>query len=190
MRVIAGTAGGRRLIAPRGNEVRPTQDRVKEAVFSKLGPARLVDATVLDGCAGSGGLGIEALSRGARSVDFVEQSHAALRALRTNLQTVGFAGQSRVHARGIAQFLGHPTPSVAPSGTVGGPFDLVFLDPPYGMSDAEVGATLQALVAGGWLVPDALIVVERAATSDFPVPEALSVSWKRRYGDTLIVILS
>ena len=190
MRVIAGTAGGRRLVAPRGTDVRPTQDRVKEAVFSALGPARLVDAAVLDGCAGSGGLGIEALSRGARFAVFVEPDRAAERCVRANLESTGFVGHSELHACALGVFLHAPG---AASGTaVAGRmvFDLVFLDPPYAMPDVEVATFLQLLMAGQWLAKNATVVIERGVSSDIAMPDGLSVSWQRRYGDTLIVMVS
>lgn len=95
LRVIAGSARGRRLVAPKGEHTRPTADRVKESLFSALGPGSIVDARVLDGYAGSGALAIEALSRGARAAELVESDDRAVTAIRTNLDTLGFADRGR-----------------------------------------------------------------------------------------------
>jgi 16S rRNA (guanine966-N2)-methyltransferase len=109
-RIIAGEAGGRRLAVPPGDRVRPTSDRVKESVFSALGPDRLVGARVLDLYAGSGALGLEALSRGAAEAVLVERDPAAARAIRTNIDTLGFADRAVLRVAAVAGVLGGPAP--------------------------------------------------------------------------------
>jgi 16S rRNA (guanine966-N2)-methyltransferase len=175
MRIVAGAARGRRLTAPRGDEVRPTADRVKEALFSSLQPV-VPGASVLDLYAGAGGLGLEALSRGAARVTFVERGNAALQALRRNVEVVGLAGATVV-AGDAARALRE--------GLVGGPFDLVLADPPYRLPKAELAALLAALVEH--LAPGATVVVERAARDGVPPwPAELSPGEPRRYGDTAL----
>jgi 16S rRNA (guanine966-N2)-methyltransferase len=175
MRIVAGAAKGRRLQAPKGDDVRPTADRVKEALFSSLQPM-LPGARVLDLYAGAGGLGLEALSRGAASVTFVERAHAALTALRRNVETVGLPGATVV-ADDAARALRGEVP--------GGPFDLVLADPPYRLPKAQLAGLLADLV--GHLAPGALVVVERAARDGAPPwpPELISGD-PRRYGDTAL----
>lgn len=170
MRVIAGTAGGRRLIAPDGDETRPMMDRAKEALFSSLGTA-VIDADVLDLYAGSGALGIEALSRGAASATFVERARGAVSALRANLETLGF--EARVVASDVGSFLAG----------AGSGFDLVFVDPPYRLSLAlveEVLAAAAALLANGGV----MVVHRRAGEPSPAVPESILLVDDRRYGDT------
>jgi 16S rRNA (guanine966-N2)-methyltransferase len=170
MRVIAGTAGGRRLIAPEGDETRPMMDRVKEALFSSLGAA-VIDADVLDLYAGSGALGIEALSRGAASATFVEKARGALSALRSNLETLGVEG--RVVASDVGSFLAGAGPG----------FDLIFVDPPYRLSLAlveEVLAAAAALLANGGV----MVVHRRAGEPSPAVPDPIQLVDDRRYGDT------
>jgi 16S rRNA (guanine966-N2)-methyltransferase len=172
LRVIAGRYGGRRLQAPPGAAIRPTSDRVREALFSILGP-RVQDAAVLDLFAGSGALGLEALSRGAARVTFVDSAPAALRALRGNLETLG-ADAEVVRADAVRWL--H-----AASGG-GRQYSLVFLDPPYRRAAALGAALSDALPAV--LAPDALVVSE----SDRRTPLELTIPTtdERRYGDTLI----
>ena len=167
MRIVAGTHGGRRLTAPRGTQTRPTSDRVREALFSILGE-RVSGARVLDLFAGTGALGMEALSRGAASATFVDRDVAAVRA---NLEALALEGE--VHRRDALAFLR----------TASGPFDLVFLDPPYreaaGLAP-KLAATLPPVLA-----PGALVVSEsdrRAPLDLAPIPTLD----ERRYGDTLI----
>jgi 16S rRNA (guanine966-N2)-methyltransferase len=174
MRVIAGTYGGRTLKAPPGSSTRPTSDRVREALFSILG-ARVGGARVLDLFAGSGALGIEALSRGAESAVFVDDAPAAIRAIRANLEALEIdAGVRRADA---LRFLG-----AASSG--GAQYDLVFLDPPYQLADRLASRLSEALPAV--LAPGAVAVAE----SDRRAPLALDLPLldERRYGDTLIRI--
>ncbi len=174
MRVIAGSAGGRRLQGPPGLDTRPMMDRVKEALFSSLG-ARVVDARVLDLYAGSGALGIESLSRGAASVTFVEKGRAALTTLKANLEALGFDG--RVVAGDVGAFLAAAVDS----------FDLVFVDPPYRLSLALVGEVLEgaaALMANG-----GTMVLHRQAGESAPdAPTGTHRIDDRRYGTTQLWI--
>lgn len=176
MRVVAGSARGRRLAAPRGSAVRPTADRVKEALFSSLA-ARLAGARVLDLYAGAGGLGIEAASRGAASVTFVERDRAALAALRTNLGVVPDTTTTIV-AREVTAALQSPLP--------GAPFDLVLADPPYNLTSDALTAVLRALV--DHLAEGATVVVERSVRGAAVAwPPGLQPRDPRRYGDTVLV---
>ena len=170
LRVVAGEARGRRLLVPPGTGTRPTSDRVREAVFNALESLGAVkDAQVIDAFAGSGALGIEALSRGAEHVTFVERERDALEVLRSNLEAVGLGGSATVVA------------GDASSAVAGGPWDLVLLDPPYGFD--------------GWL--DLLAVVARALTDDgvvviesdreVAVPSPLHVIREKRYGSTVVL---
>jgi 16S rRNA (guanine966-N2)-methyltransferase len=179
-RIIAGEAGGRRLAVPPGEAVRPTSDRVKESVFSALGPGRLVGARVLDLYAGSGALGLEALSRGASEALLVDRDPAAVRAIRANVETLGFDDRAVVRQSPVAAFLGGPSP--------GGPFDLALLDPPYDTPGAEIEEVLRRLIDGKWLTTGATVVVERAAdSSPQSWPAGWGSTWERCYGDTLVL---
>jgi 16S rRNA (guanine966-N2)-methyltransferase len=179
LRVIAGSAGGRRLVAPKGG-ARPTTDRLKEALFSSLGPARIQGAVVLDLYAGSGALAIEALSRGAARAVFVDHDRAARAAIDTNLATTGLADVARIVAAPVATFL-HDAAS--------GPFDLVFLDPPYDVPSADVAAVLERLATPGWLADGATIAVERPKTGEpLVLPDGWMSEKARVYGDTLLVV--
>jgi 16S rRNA (guanine966-N2)-methyltransferase len=176
-RLIAGQAGGRRLKVPRTG-VRPTGDRAREALFNSLGT--LVDlhgAAVLDLYAGSGALGLEALSRGAASVVLVESSPGVLPVLKENLATVGLPG-GRVVAGSVPTVVAGPPPE---------PFDVVLADPPYATPVEEVYGVLGALVAGGWLAPDAVLVVERSSRErEWEWPTPLVGLRERRYGEALL----
>jgi 16S rRNA (guanine(966)-N(2))-methyltransferase RsmD len=174
MRVIAGTYGGRSLKAPPGFVTRPTSDRVREALFSILG-ARVEGARVLDLFAGSGALGIEALSRGAESAVFVDDAPAAIKAIRANLDALRAGAEIR--RSDALRYLG-----AAPAG--GAQYDLVFLDPPYRHADRLASRLSEALPAV--LAPGAVAVAE----SDRRAPLALDLPLhdERRYGDTLIRI--
>ena len=175
VRIIAGAAGGRRLRVPEGQGTRPTSDRVKEALFSSLQPL-LPGASVLDLYAGSGALGLEALSRGAARLTAVESHPAALAALRANVATVGLA-----HVEVVAADVGRALAGELP----GAPFDLVLLDPPYRTGDTELTEVLAALVAH--LGPGATVVVERARRDGEVVwPADLLPGRSRRYGDTAV----
>jgi 16S rRNA (guanine(966)-N(2))-methyltransferase RsmD len=172
MRVIAGRYGGRRLVAPPGATTRPTSDRVREALFSILGP-RVEEAAVLDLFAGSGALGLEALSRGAADVTFVDSAPAALRALRANLEALG-ADAEVVRADAVRW--------LRTASCRGRQYSLVFLDPPYRRA-ATLGAALSDVLPPV-LGTDALVVSE----SDRRAPLELTIPTidERRYGDTLI----
>jgi 16S rRNA (guanine966-N2)-methyltransferase len=176
-RLISGVAGGRRLKVPRSG-VRPTGDRAREALFNSLGSLlELRGSTVLDLYAGSGALGLEALSRGAASVVFVESSPGVLPVLKANLASVGLPG-GRVIAGSVHTVLGGAPPVR---------FDLVLADPPYATPDDEVIGVLETLSAGGWLAPDAVVVVERASRDrpfDWPTP--FTGLRDRRYGEAVL----
>jgi 16S rRNA (guanine966-N2)-methyltransferase len=180
-RVIAGEQGGLRLVAPKGSRTRPTSDRVKESVFGALGSGRLAGAVVLDGYAGSGALGIEALSRGAARACFVDRDPRAVDAIRRNLVTTRLSDRGTVHRRGFAGYLAGRAPEH--------PFDLVFLDPPYDLGGPELARIVQSLDGPGWLAEDAGVVIERSAAAGPPtLPGAWRVAWERVYGDTLVVL--
>ncbi|SNQ45738.1 RNA methyltransferase, RsmD family [Frankia canadensis] len=177
-RIVAGSAGGRQLVVPPGRATRPTSDRAREGLFNSL--ATLVDldgARVADLYAGSGAVGLEALSRGASHVLLVDRDPAAIRALRRNVTMLGLPG---------AEILQSPVTRVVQH-TSGNPYDVVFLDPPYAMSDAEVGEVLSMLAAGAWLTADGVCVVERSHRSS-PVawPAGLRALRDRRYGEGVL----
>lgn len=176
MRIVAGSLGGRRIAAPPGDTTRPTSDRVREAVFSMLGP--LDGARVLDLYAGSGALALEALSRGAQRALLVERDRRALATLRANVQALGLPPERATVRPGDAVRVARDAAGGADA------YDLVFLDPPYRLA-AGLGATLGALLPG-LLAPCARVVTE----SDRRAPVELSVplTHERRYGDTLIRI--
>ena len=171
MRIVAGQFRGRRLYAPAGRSTRPTADRVREALFSILGP--LDGLRVLDLFAGSGALGIEALSRGAAEAVFVDSDPRAVAATRRNLEAVG-AG-SAVHKRDALAYL---------AGSAGAPFDLVFLDPPYSSASELAGPLTKRLPAV--LTQDARIVSE--SDKRHPLELSLPLLDERVYGDTRIAI--
>ena len=176
-RLIAGVAGGRRLKVPPAG-VRPTGDRAREALFNSLGSLVDLDgAAVLDLYAGSGALGLEALSRGAGSVVFVESSPRVLPVLRANLAAVGLPG-GRVIGGSVPTVVGGRPPEA---------FDVVLADPPYATPQDEVLDVLQALVRGSWLAPDAVLVVERSSREEpFEWPTPLVGLRDRRYGEALL----
>jgi 16S rRNA (guanine966-N2)-methyltransferase len=175
MRVIAGHLGGRRLTAPHGMATRPTSDRVREALFSALGDVR--GLRVLDLYAGTGALGIEALSRGAAHATFVESARPALTALKENLAMLDLAGSARVVSQPVARA----------AGTLPGPFDLIFADPPYAAL-AEVPAALDALRAAAAIAPGARVVMEHASRDAAPTIAGLTARPSRAYGDTTVTL--
>jgi 16S rRNA (guanine966-N2)-methyltransferase len=183
LRVIAGTAGGLVLVAPRGDRARPTTDRVKESLFGALGPDRLEEVAVLDLYAGSGALAIEALSRGARRAVLVDRDRLAADACRRNLASTRFHDRARVQSSTVTAFLSSGPPVEAP-------FGLVFVDPPYENPDREVGRVLDALAAPGWLEPGATVAVERPAGAHLAIPVGWFTGWERGYGDTLVTVLT
>jgi 16S rRNA (guanine966-N2)-methyltransferase len=173
---VAGTAGGRRLaVPPKGT--RPTSERVREAMFSAL--ESLVDldgAHVLDLYAGSGALGLEALSRGAAVATFVESNRKALDVLRRNTSTVGLPGA--VVLPGTVESL------LADQATE--PFDVVLADPPYAVTNADLTVVLDRLGGNGWLAGHGVAVLERAARDGEPdLPDGMTMIRSRRYGDTV-----
>jgi 16S rRNA (guanine966-N2)-methyltransferase len=174
VRIVAGRWGGRRLTTPRGSAVRPTADRVREALFSILGDA-VPGARVLDLFAGSGALGLEALSRGAGSVTFVDSAAPALAAVRANLEALG--GEAEVRRSDALRF-------VRGAADEAQHYDLVLLDPPYRLAERlgrELSEALPPVLA-----PDALVVSESDRRA--PLPLDLPLRDERRYGDTLIRI--
>jgi 16S rRNA (guanine966-N2)-methyltransferase len=171
VRVVAGEFRGRRLHAPAGSSTRPTADRVREALFSILGP--LDGLRVLDLFAGSGALGIEALSRGAREAVFVDSDSRAIAAIRRNLEAVG--SDAPVHRRDALAYLRNAS---------GGPYDLVFLDPPYSSASELAGPLTERLPAV--LTQDARIVFESDKRN--PLELSLPLLDERVYGDTRIAI--
>jgi len=181
LRVVAGALGGRRLTAPRGLETRPTSDRVREALFSALGD--LAGARVLDLFAGTGALGIEALSRGATHAIFVENARAALAALRENLATLDLTARTRIIAQPVASAVAALGGARARSPNVNGPFDLVFVDPPY-----AVVASLPPILAelAPALAPEARLVLEHAAKDPPPAFASLVAGRTRIYGSTAV----
>jgi 16S rRNA (guanine966-N2)-methyltransferase len=176
MRVVGGRLRGRVLTGPKSQTIRPTADRLRESLFNILAHAYgdpVAQARVLDLFAGTGALGIEALSRGAAFALFVDETAEARAIIRENVAALGLGGVTRIFRRDATR-LGpaHPVE----------PFSLVFADPPYGRDLAN--AALVAASNGGWLAPDALIVVEEAAESGFAVPEGFSELERRLYDDT------
>jgi 16S rRNA (guanine966-N2)-methyltransferase len=176
MRVIAGELGGRTLIAPRGRRTRPTSDRVREALFMALEP--LAGLRVVDLFAGSGALGIEALSRGALRADFVEGSAVARRALERNLDQLGLTERAQVWGFDLRAGLSRLRATLRQA-------DLVLADPPYGGSDAR--RLLAELGKAGVLSPGARVVVEHHAKDDLPEgADRLARARQRRYGETVV----
>ena len=178
MRIVAGAARGRRLVVPPGDTVRPTADRVREALFASLAPL-LPGASVLDAFAGSGALGLEALSRGAARVTFIERERRALAALRRNIEAVGLDGITVITADTVRTLR-----DAARAGALtGAPFDLVLLDPPYVLDDDTLAGLLVDLLP--LIAPDATVVVERSADAPEPRwPAPLLPAAPRRYGST------
>jgi 16S rRNA (guanine966-N2)-methyltransferase len=176
--VTGGRFGGRTLVAPAGRAVRPTSDRVRESLFARLGA--LDHARVLDLYAGTGSLGIEALSRGAESVVFVERAAAAVTALRRNLEALGLdsgCSPARLLREDAAR-------AVRRLGRQGERFDLVLLDPPYASDELE--RALEVLAEARVLLPTAEVVAEAPRRHPLPAPGGLTLRETRRYGDTLI----
>jgi len=183
MRIIAGRYRGHPLTAPRGSATRPTADRLRETIFNILAHGAFPDFTlegakVLDLFAGTGALGLEALSRGARFALFVEEAAGARAAIRENVEALGLTGSTKLFRRDATR-LGAMPPSA------GGPFDLVFCDPPYGRDFAA--PALIAAREGGWLAPGALCVIELGSADPLPLPPPFENLDTRDYGETRIV---
>ena len=176
MRVISGTLKGRRLFSPTGWATRPTADRIKESVFNILSGG-IADQRVLDLFAGTGALGIEALSRGAQTAVFIDQRKTALAAIRRNIVNLGLEDRTRIIQWNIRKNL-----NCLASGR---PFDLVFMDPPY--ATGAVTPTLKALIASRALVSGARIVIEHSDREHLdPCMDALTLADQRRFGKTLV----
>jgi 16S rRNA (guanine966-N2)-methyltransferase len=177
MRIVAGTLGGRRFAAPPGTDTRPTSDRVREALFSALGP--LDGENVLDLFAGSGALALEALSRGAGRATLVDSNAKALAVIQGNLKDLGVGAESaRVRRRDALKAL-------QDAREAGETYDLVFLDPPYRLA-TELGPELASALAP-LLAPEARVVGESDRRTPLDLP-GLAITFERRYGDTLLRI--
>lgn len=181
MRVIGGRLRGRNIAGPATQAIRPTQDRLRESLFNILTHAYenpMLDARVLDLFAGTGALGIEAVSRGAKFTLFVDNGSEARALLRDNVESLGLGGVTKVYRRDASD----PGPAHPVE-----PFALVFIDPPYRMKLAE--KSLAALRDGGWLVPQALVVVEEAKDAGFTAPDGYEELERRAYDDTEFTFL-
>jgi 16S rRNA (guanine966-N2)-methyltransferase len=181
MRVVGGRLRGRALAPPKSQAIRPTADRLRESLFNILLHAYgdpITGARVLDLFAGTGAFGIEAASRGAAFVLFIDESAEARALLRENVAALGLGGASRIFRRDATK-LGPAHPLA--------PFSLVFLDPPYGRGLAA--PALASARGGGWLAADALIVVEEAVKPAFVAPEGFTEIERRRYDDTELIFL-
>jgi 16S rRNA (guanine966-N2)-methyltransferase len=181
MRIVGGDLRGRSLAPPRGDAIRPTSDRTRESVFNVLAhryPERLNGARVLDLFAGTGALGLEALSRGAGFAMFVEEGVEGRGLIRTNVEAFGLTGRTKIFRRDATR--------LGDAGTIQ-PFGLLFADPPYGKGLGE--RALASALAGGWLTQDAICVIEEAASAPFgPIP-GFVVDDERGYGDTVVRFL-
>jgi 16S rRNA (guanine966-N2)-methyltransferase len=180
MRIVAGTHRGRRIAAPPGRATRPTSDRVREALFAILGP--LDGEAVLDLFAGSGALGLEALSRGAASATFVDRSPRAAAAIRANAESLGLTGRARVVARDWRAAL-------AAERAAGRHFGLCLCDPPYSLLpriEGAIGAALSPL-----MTPGGTVVIEHPSGGQAPEPAGLDIASRidRTYGDTAVSVL-
>lgn len=183
MRIVGGQFKGRAIAAPTGRDTRPTGDRARESVFNMLAHAAwspgVEGRRVLDLFAGSGALGLEAMSRGAAFALFVETAAAARGAIRDNIEALGLFGTTRIHRRDATDL------GVKPAG-LGEPFDLVFLDPPYGKGLGE--RALARLTEGGWITADALIVLE-VGSDETPQTPSFETLDERTYGAAKVLFL-
>ncbi len=174
MRIVAGKFRGKTLTSPEDGSIRPTADRVRESVFnilaSRLGPS-FDGLKVLDLFAGTGALGLEALSRGAANVIFVDTGAEARGLIRDHIEAFGAGGTTKLLRRDAT--------SLGPAGTMG-PVDLIFLDPPYGKGLGE--QALASLKAGGWLHPETLLMLEEGSDVTVELPEGLTLDDRREYG--------
>lgn len=180
MRVVGGRFRGRALAAPQHAGLRPTSDRVRESVFNILlhgvPDFTLEGARVIDLFAGTGALGIEALSRGAGYCLFIEEAPEARALIRTNVEAMGLTGVMRIFRRDATD--------LGPAGNMT-PYDLAFLDPPYGQGLGETALTV--LRDGGWLVPGAVVVLEERESAEVKLPEGFTEIDRRSWGDTQVV---
>lgn len=177
-RIVAGTHGGRRLHTPTGDATRPTSDRVREAMFSSIASelGGLEGLRVLDLFAGSGALGLEALSRGAVVADLVESDQRTASVIHRNVVELGLGG-ARVHRTTVQRFVRTP-PSA--------PYDLVLLDPPYALAGHELAGLVAALDIPVWRTSDSLVVVERATRDGWEWPACIEALRDRAYGETAL----
>ncbi|TDU82475.1 16S rRNA (guanine966-N2)-methyltransferase [Kribbella voronezhensis] len=175
-RIIGGASGGRRIAVPAGSGTRPTADRVREAMFSSLETefGSFLGLAVLDLYAGSGALGLEALSRGAARVVLVESDRKAAEVIAANIKVVGLPG---------ATVLTRPAEKVASGDNPAGPFDLVCADPPYRLETLELQEVLTSLRDNGWLAEDAVVVVERGKREPWEWPDGFAALRDRKYGE-------
>lgn len=181
MRIVGGRLRSRPIAGPKGSGLRPTADRLREALFNILMHAYgdpVTGARVLDLFAGTGALGIEAISRGAAYVQFVDDGVEARALLRGNTEALGLGGVTRIFRRDATKLGAAQTME---------PFSLVFADPPYGKGLAEKALT--SAREGGWLKPQALIVVEEAVDAGFKAPDGFEELERRQYDDTEVVFL-
>ena len=178
-RIIGGSAGGRRIATPRGANTRPTSDRVREALFSAVESwcGSLSGLRFLDLYAGSGAVGLEAWSRGAGVVTLVEQDRRTASMISTNARGLGFS-RAHVVASPVASALLRPPKA---------PYDVAFLDPPYAHPSSSVVADLASMREHGWLVPGAMVIVERGSRAAEPLwPEGFAGSREKKYGETML----
>ena len=184
-RIIAGTHGGRRLSAPAGVATRPTSDRVREAFFSALDTMTdLSGARFADLYTGSGAVGLEALSRGAKHALLVESDARAARTIRDNIVALKLGSAARLITGKVSQVLAGG-PEESPDGR--GRYDVVFADPPYAVGDDEILQLQEALLAADWLAPDAVVAIERSSRGD-PLSwvDGITADRSRRYGETTL----
>lgn len=182
MRIVGGKYRGKTLLSPSDASIRPTSDRAREAIFnilsSRLGPS-FEGLRVLDLFAGTGAMGFEALSRGAASVVFVDTGAEARGIIRDHIETFGGGG--------VAKLLRRDATDLGPAGTMG-PFNLVFLDPPYGKGLGE--KALASLAVGKWLATDATIVLEESVDAELQLPPGFTIELRREYGAAAVRLLS
>jgi 16S rRNA (guanine966-N2)-methyltransferase len=181
MRIVSGIYGGRRLIVPKGRDIRPTSDKVRGAIFNALESRGAVrSAVVMDVFCGTGALGLEALSRGASHCTFIDKARDSLSLARENANAFG--------AQALCDFILKDAASLAPRPENTPPATLVFLDPPYHM--ALAAPALEALHAGGWLMNDVCIILETEKNFNYAVlPEFLRVETEKTYGDTKVMFI-
>jgi 16S rRNA (guanine966-N2)-methyltransferase len=181
VRIVGGRLGGRTVVPPKSQAIRPTSDRLRESLFNILAHGYgdpLPGARVLDLFAGTGALGLEAMSRGAAFALFIDDGAEARALMRQNVEALGLGGVTRIFRRDATR-LGAVHPNE--------PFGVVFLDPPYRKGLAE--KSLASLRDGGWLAPNALVIVEEAADAGFAPPEGFAEIERRRYDDTAFTFL-
>lgn len=181
MRIVGGKSRGHTLAAPSSQAIRPTSDRLRESLFNILEHGHgdpVPGARVLDLFAGTGALGFEAMSRGAATCLFVDDGVEARGLIRRNQESLGLIAATRLYRRDARR--------MGPLGTAGPPYGLAFLDPPYGHGHAD--AALASLVAGGWLAPEALVVVEESARAAVELPAGIVTLDRRVVGDTQLLI--